>query len=685
MDLKNNVKCHLKKLIKYLIIAFVLEITIFNFNAYRLFFGKFTEEKIDFNSEYMQISGAEYTEKEGVYELKEDKVEILLKNPSGEFGNQILGKPVGNVKLGIDLYTNKIVNYQIGYKDSSSKDEFKILPMKSMQDDVEISKYTTMFLNGNVEELKIILFPNEGQTIQFKINDITLNKQMPININLFRILIITSLLFAIYCFKNVKAFNIPYDKYNYLQSIAIYLLIVFTSLVFLYTLQFTGTNMGSYYSVDFVNALKDGNVSLNEKPDEELLELENPYDYSQRVDKSVDYIFDCALYNGNYYVYFGILPVLLEFLPYNLMTGNYLSLAIGGFVFIFITLFVMLKLIMYLYKKYMSNMPFKYLIFSYIFLVFGSFLLWMTARIHMYEVCVASGLMFAMYGLVTFLEGIEEKNIKYSKLVIGATSLALSVACRPTFLLVSIIIIPSIISKMKEKIKLKENKNLIKLLLCICIPYAIIGITLMIYNYIRFDSIFEFGAKYQLTINDMTKTESNIFSIPTGILTMLFRFPNFTTTFPFITYTTPFEYFGYTYCQDIIGGVFWFCPILFVIFGITKIKSADKKMNLFIRTVLIVALIMCILNVFLGGLVERYVIDYLWLLIVVAILLISIIYNKIKDEKCKKIFMKFIGIIALYTLVIGILSGTFLSEEERFKNVNPEEYKKVEQSIMFTM
>lgn len=53
--------------------------------------------------------------------------------------------------------------------------------------------------------------------------------------------------------------------------------------------------------------------------------------------------------------------------------------------------------------------------------------------------------------------------------------------------------------------KNKDKREIIKLILSLAIPYGVVAILVMGYNYIRFDSILEFGAKYQLTSNDMGK------------------------------------------------------------------------------------------------------------------------------------------------------------------------------------
>ncbi len=100
----------------------------------------------------------------------------------------------------------------------------------------------------------------------------------------------------------------------------------------------------------------------------------------------------------------------------------------------------------------------------------------------------------------------------------GCLSLALAVGCRPTYLFISLIILPILAQKLIKNVKSKNKKEVIKELIAVMIPYITVGLALMYYNYIRFDSIFEFGAKYQLTINNMAKLGSRLYTIPKRII-----------------------------------------------------------------------------------------------------------------------------------------------------------------------
>ena len=63
--------------------------------------------------------------------------------------------------------------------------------------------------------------------------------------------------------------------------------------------------------------MADGQLYLEVEPPQWLVDMDNPYDKGARDElqkqTGESYLFDVAYYEGHYYVYFGVLPVLLRF------------------------------------------------------------------------------------------------------------------------------------------------------------------------------------------------------------------------------------------------------------------------------------------------------------------------------------------------------------------------------------
>ena len=85
-----------------------------------------------------------------------------------------------------------------------------------------------------------------------------------------------------------------------------------------------------YYNL-LTDALLSGQTHLKLTPDPRLLRLENPYAGPQGTDRP----HDMSFYQGKFYLYYGIGPALILFIPWAFLTGTYLpeTIAIAGFCF----------------------------------------------------------------------------------------------------------------------------------------------------------------------------------------------------------------------------------------------------------------------------------------------------------------------------------------------------------------
>ena len=205
----------------------------------------------------------------------------------------------------------------------------------------------------------------------------------------------------------------------------------------------------------------------------------------------------------------------------------------------------------------------------------------------------------------------------------------------------------------------------------------------MWYNYVRFGSVFEFGAKYQITVNNMLALGNRLATIPMGIITNLFSVPNFIPDFPFITnHNKLINFYGYYYIENMIGGLFIIVPICFLNFFIIKLnkKIENKKLKIAINSLLIVGILIAVISIAMAGSNQRYLIDYSWMIIISGILIFMWIYNYFKSDEAKKILNYFLIIITIYTALMGLSSG-ILSEKSYMERNSPEEYYKTKYMV----
>lgn len=652
------------KLLVIFICALFLEVIVFNITSYRTFWGKYEKTEYE-NGEFLY------------YGENETKAFIEFKN---------INKKVATIKLELKN-TDDITEYKIYYSDDTSS-EYRGLNSKNYIKDYEKSKYIPVYLSGDVNGL-IVSIDKEIYD-SGNLEKLVVNEKIPFDFNIIRFAVTFIAILFVYSLKYGKILNEEYSSKNLKQEfILLFILAVFFILLSCIN-NYSATDESNVYNKYYVESILDGKFYLNKQPSEKFLNLEDPYDALARgeeTQRNVDYLWDTAYYNGHQYIYFGILPLLLTFLPYYCITKNALSISLVVFVFSILIFILLKEILVKLLNKYFEKIPFKFVIYFLIILCSGSLILYANGMARVYELVIVAGLYFVLQGLFFIIKSSENENKRYINIFLGSLCLALSVACRPTDLLASLLIVPYLIYLLIENIKkCKESKiPLIKLILAVAIPYLTIGAVLMWFNYVRFGSVFEFGAKYQITVNNMKELGSRIWTIPTGIIANFFSIPFFIAEFPFLTnHNEIISFYGYYYIENMIGGLFIIAPICFMNFYIIKVnkKTENKSVKVIINSLIIVSLIIAIISLMMAGSNQRYLIDYAWMLILAGILIFISIYNYLKTNEAKKILEKILAIITIYTFILSIFTG-IVSEKSYMKEHSPKEYYKTQYTVCF--
>ena len=394
----------------------------------------------------------------------------------------------------------------------------------------------------------------------------------------------------------------------------------------------------------YADAIMNKTLEISFLVDENLLNNTNPYDTSNR---EYDYLWDASYYNGKYYCYFGIWPVLLFLVPGKLLTGHYISIT-------YISLILSIASVIFSYliykeviKKYFKNIKYNTFILSFIYITFGSKLLWCMHRSDFYELVTIAAYFHIMLGLYLILFN-DKKNIKRD--FFGYLSLALAVLCRPTALLLSFMIIPRLITKIKNKEL--QTRNIISLV----VPYLVVGLFTMYINYIRFGSIFEFGMTYQLTTSNLTSNHFSIFRCFIGLF-YYFMAPFKITIIPFsvIGIKDFYPIISDFYIENIGGGIINTSIIGVILFftpWILKIIK-DKQLKIYLIMSISIGLILCMLASGMVALIGRYMLDFNYLFYFAISILSLCIIEKEKNKTLENIFL--IG------MIISIVINYFLS------------------------
>lgn len=315
-------------------------------------------------------------------------------------------------------------------------------------------------------------------------------------------------------------------------------------------------------------AVLDGHFYLNLEVSPELAAMENPYDSWKRAEENVPFYWDHAFYNGRYYMYFGVVPVFLLFVPLKIL-GITLYSYQATQIFVMLIICGMFAVFREIQKRMCPEIPLSgYLAVS----AASSWItVWYAVKYPaLYCTANTGGICFAVWGFYFCYKAFvidEERKTVMRHAGAGALFCALTFGCRPTIGIFCITLLPLLFVYLKKCDKITEFG---KTFAVFCIPFIIVAALLMLYNYARFENPFEFGQSYQLTTVDQHAYMENEFKLSrclSGLLFHFFGYEDLSETFPFIH-------------QD---GCFVLFPLLFVGFRSIGLTGVKEKENLMVK------------------------------------------------------------------------------------------------------
>ncbi len=282
-------------------------------------------------------------------------------------------------------------------------------------------------------------------------------------------------------------------------------------------------------------ALINGNLHLDMEVSPELLAMENPYDFVARSEQGVPYYWDHAFYNGHYYMYFGVVPAVLIMVPLKLIGISLYSYQVTQIMVVLI-ICGMFAVFREITKKMCPEMPLSG--FLSVSLATTWISVWYAVKYPaLYCTANSGGICMAVWGFYfcykAFVMDDSKKDIVIHAFL-GALCSALTFGCRPTIGFYCLTLLPLLFYYLK---KCNNWKEFLKVFFVFCIPFVIVAVLLMLYNYARFESPFEFGQSYQLTITDQhaySDSKIKLNKCLSGMWFHLFNYEDVSENFPFI-------------------------------------------------------------------------------------------------------------------------------------------------------
>lgn len=569
--------------------------------------------------------------------------------------------------------------------------QYMDMPERHIVEGVERTKYIKMHTVGESNKLKIRFNASDNQTLV--LNAVTVNKQVPFSVSIVRI-IFFYLLFAIaYLLRyGSPIYDIEYNAGSYGQIWAVIILaaanIILGGVISMTNPMFKDCDLEHHKQYNYLaDSFIDGKIYLEyAEPPQALIDMENPYDKNNRDivmrQNGAAYKWDHAYYNGKYYVYFGALPVLVYYMPYKLMTGEDFSTYTGVFLNISIFIVFAFLLLGSIIKKWFKNIPFvHYLLMTQVFILSSGIVFGMR-RPDLYAMPITMALMFNVAGLYFWISAYECKTrlMQGIRLCVGSLCMALVAGCRPQFLLASFLAIPLFWGKVFKERELFSKKSAVHTLVFV-LPYVIVAAVVMWYNYARFGSVFDFGATYNLTTNDMTRRGFNLGRVPLGFFAYFLQLPVTYGKFPFITGTNLSNtYMGTTIAEMMLGGILATQPLLWLIAFTNYLKKELKSKGIYVFIIcsVVFSVIVAMADTQMAGILYRYYMDYSYLMLLPAILVAFTLFEKYRDKRLIFVVTLLCAICLCYDGALIFVQGDYSHDYS-----NPNFYYKITSALTF--
>lgn len=656
------------------LIVCCLELFVFNFRHYQ----SLGEEPMAIDLAQISCGRGLVEEQEGIY--------LLTSNVNGRYLEfDVPNVPADNIYLDLsylnDIYggTPEVVKMELQARDEGNS-EYYGMPTYTLVPGLVQSQYIKLNLSGNLRSLRILFKDTDTMLAKYVgVNGISLNAHVPVNLAVKRMAFLLVVLFLLYLIRPKSWLY----RYRYAEKWRGKKLILVAYVAVLIGM-FHGWAMAnphfqlpvSYIQYhELAEAMAEGQVSLLTKPSKALEEMDNPYDYFERnkvvrEEEGEDYLWDHAYYDGNYYVYFGVVPEVVFFLPYYLITGEHLPVPTASFLTGVVLLLAVLGLLGQVIRKWFPGTSFiTYLIFATM-MFFCSGMLYGVRRPDFYNLTILMGLMFTVAGLYFWMSSIREERISTWRIALGSLCMALVAGCRPQLLVGSVFAFVIFWDAVFRK-RLLFSKKGFKDTVAAILPFVIVAALLMYYNAIRFGSVFDFGSNYNLTGNDMTHRGFKLDRIGLGLFYYLFQTPQIGPLFPFVYGSSIRTYYmGITVWETFFGGMAAVHPILFLgLFPMCFRKYfQEKSMYVWACLCSAFALLIIVMDTEMAGILIRYFLDFGWLLFLSTFLVLFSMLDRWRGKPLERyvnlgIFLCFIAGMA-YQLCF-LFTDVNLSMEEK--------------------
>lgn len=298
---------------------------------------------------------------------------------------------------------------------------------------------------------------------------------------------------------------------------------------------------------DYLNLLVDGMLQGNLHLDVELTYA--PTEAERGLRQPEPMLMDASYYDGRYYLYFGVVPVVLVMLPYSALTGHDLSTNVVILLFLALGYAASLQALHRLRAAYFPDLALGWHALLAAVLGLGGIQPFLVGKADFYEVVIAGAYTFCLLAGLAVIGLFTGSCRPLLRLALASLCLGLAVGCRPTTLLA----LPALLWPAWHLWRIAPSRDraaFLRLVLALIGPALAVGLALAAYNYARFGDPTDLGFSYSVnSFTDSGAQRMALAFIPANLSWYFFSLPSLSPYFPFFFPVPmpdpPAGYFGF--------------------------------------------------------------------------------------------------------------------------------------------
>jgi hypothetical protein len=540
----------------------------------------------------------------------------------------------------------------------------------------------------SADKLRLWIQEPTGTTIT--ISGFNVNPRIPWHVDVMRIAILALIALIVTAFLPHSwlwrtKFDIAQRKQQLLLCGLLAPLAILTAYIIVHVIVWPGQQIfhnPNGYTYDFnqygyvADALLHGRPWLNLKVPDQLLLSRNPLNVETRqqlLDQGTQPIYwDYVLFEGRWYSYFGVLPAVVLFLPYQAITslwvpgGLMLPSEAASALLLFIACVMMILLCARIIHRHFSSIPVAVMVLSSLICITASNMVYLWHKGNFYTVPFAASLALSALGLWLWLgarrvntstgtriwrysdiQGTLRGNIvttlSLRRMALGSLCLGANIACRPPFVLLCLLAIPIFWDEFVALLPIRHSRHryagiveapnhfisMLKFAISAVLPATLAVLGALAYNYWRFASFLNFGNLNQVTVVNLQEYQTPLDNIP-YVLGYYFAQPlSLSAQFPWVNYA-PAPLPRWQYTESGIGGLLILCPALILVVLLPALRRLLRSRRIYSLawSLPILGFIIATFDTIVGGFVWRYMADFGLLLALGAMIVLCAIAER---------------------------------------------------------